>query len=180
MLTRKDQDLLGLCIRPPLHRRERWLAPGIALRTSEIRTRPSLQRVCGDHIPVLVRVHRGPVCAEADPRREPEHSGEVGGERDGLDLGMWMGEVQQQCESEVPSCGVAADDHVGWRAVRLRDDVAEGFGSLAQLGRVGGVWSKGVCQEEDGDVMAVCVEVGYDVRVEVEVAGCAADGESAT
>lgn len=179
ILPRKDQHLLGLCIPPPLNRRKCGLAPGIAFLIIEIRTRPHRQRVLVDQVLVHVRVNRGPVRAEANPRREPEHAGEVGLELDGLDFRVWVGEVQQQREGEVPACGVAADDDVGWRAVCLCEDVAEGFDGLAQLGWVRRVRGEGVCEEEDGDVVAGCVEVGDDARQEVDVGGCAGEGESA-
>jgi hypothetical protein len=41
------------------------------------------------------------------------------------------------------------------------------------------VRGEGVCEEEDGDVVAGCVEVGDDARQEVDVGGCAGEGESA-
>lgn len=92
---------------------------------------------------------------------------------------MWVCEVEEGGEREVPACGVAGEKDVGWGAPCLGEDVAEGGDGLAELSWVDGGWGETVGDEEDGDVVAGCVEGGDQLVVEVEVCWDGGEDEAA-
>ena len=82
---------------------------------------------------------------------------------------MRVGKVQENRQGQVPTCGVAADNQVGRVTATFGENVPEGFDGLAELCWVFSWRRKGVCEEEDGDIVSVLVELLDQTAEEGEV-----------
>jgi hypothetical protein len=77
--------------------------------------------------------------------------------------------VQENRKGQVPTCGVAANNHVGRVTATFSKNVPEGFDGLAELRWVFSRRRKGVGEEEDGDIVSVLVELLDQAAKESEV-----------
>lgn len=177
--TRADQNVPdGESLEPAL-RREGRVVEEVPVGAPEERAGPRLVDARGDEVAAMVDLAVAVVLPEERPGCDGDGPGEGFGHAQRRDGRVRVRQVGEDAHDQVAAGRVAAQQDPGRRPARLLQDVAQGPDSLGELGRVHGPRGEGVCQDEDGEVLARRARRGHQAVEELEITLVGGQAEAA-